>query len=208
MHKKIVKCGLLAMVIIAGILWYLLSADADVVNGNIYYADTEEASRGILSGEAGSITEKQTDDITERLITVHICGEVQKPGVYSLPEGTRLVDALKAAGGVTLQAEENFLNLARLLADGERIEIPSTDAVREGTADRDTDSSGTDTRININSASKEELMRLPGIGEGKADNILLYRSEHGAFRSAEDIMQVNGIKEALYERLKDYIKVR
>lgn len=208
MHKKIIKCGLLAMVIIAGILWYLLSADADVVNGNIYYADTEEASRGISQGEADSITEKQTDDVTERLITVHICGEVQKPGVYSLPEGTRLVDALKAAGGVTLQAEENFLNLARLLADGERIEIPSTDAVREGTACRDTDSSGADTRININSASKEELMRLPGIGEGKADNILLYRSEHGAFRSAEDIMQVNGIKEALYERLKDYIKVR
>lgn len=208
MHKKIVKCGLLAMVIIAGILWYLLSADADVVNSNIYYADTEEASRGTSSGEAGSITEKQTDDIAERLITVHICGEVQKPGVYALPEGTRLVDALKAAGGVTLQAEENFLNLARLLTDGERIEIPSADAVREGTAGRDTGSFGEDTRININNASKEELMRLPGIGEGKAENILLYRSEHGAFGSAEDIMLVNGIKEALYERLKDYIKVR
>lgn len=139
----------------------------------------------------------------EEGIYVHICGEVGVPGVYSMPAGSRIVDAVNAAGGLSEKADAGTVNLALLLEDGMQIRIPQV-------ADGEQDESGTvqDGRVDINHASLDELCSLPGIGKTRAAEILRYREESGAFRVIEDIMKVSGIKRGLFEKIKEKICVR
>lgn len=141
---------------------------------------------------------------SESVIWVHVCGAVQQEGVYALPAGSRYEQAIEAAGGFSEDADRTALNLAALAADGEQIRVLSKE---EAEALNAAEASAADTRVNINTASKEVLMSLPGIGEARAEAIIAYREEHGEFQSIEDIMQVSGIKEAAFEKLKAKIKV-
>lgn len=142
---------------------------------------------------------------------VYVCGQVNAPGVYELPIGSRICDAMEAAGGMTADAGSSYWNLAELLWDGEKIYVP-TEAEAQvlgqpPESEQETDAQGItkDGRIDVNTASKEQLMTIPGIGESKADSILAYRKENGNFASPEDIMNITGIKEGLYSKIKDYI---
>ena len=135
-------------------------------------------------------------------IAVYICGEVRNEGVYLLKPGSRVCDAVEAAGGLLPGADKRCVNQARLLSDGEQItilsEVPEENAsVREEA----------DGRININLADEKELQALNGIGEARARDIVAYRKEHGSFKTAEEIMNVSGIKSSLYERIRDDITV-
>ena len=119
---------------------------------------------------------------------------------------SRLFQAIEAAGGLLENADERSVNQAQILTDGQEIivyelgeEIPSSD-----NAVSDTSGNG---KININTADKDALMELPGIGESRADEIINYRNEHGRFDSIEDIMNISGIKEKMFEKIKDYIEV-
>ena len=137
----------------------------------------------------------------ESSIFVHVCGEVNRPGVYEIPEGSRIIDAVERAGGMTGEADADSLNLARIIADGEQIRIPGrNEAVREGTPEEQADD-----RVNINTAAKEELMRLPGIGDSRAEDILAYRAKK-RFEVPEDIMKVPGIKEGAFRKLEGKIR--
>ena len=164
-------------------------------------------------------------------VTVHVCGAVKKEGVYRLPEGSRIEDAVRAAGGFTEEADTTWLNLALRLEDAEQILVPTRDEAellrKEQIGDpsfgRETDpSAGTGTdrageevqdqgsgsaagKININTASREELMKIPGIGEAKAQRILEYRETNGGFETIEDLMKVPGIKKASFEKMRAYI---
>lgn len=138
---------------------------------------------------------------SESSIFVHVCGEVNRPGVYEIPEGSRIIDAVEQAGGMTGEADADSLNLARIIADGEQIRIPGrNEAVREGTPEEQADD-----RVNINTAAKEELMRLPGIGDSRAEDILAYRAKK-RFEVPEDIMKVPGIKEGAFRKLEGKIR--
>jgi len=102
----------------------------------------------------------------------------------------------------------DYLNLAQRVNDGERIYVPTEEEVMSGhVTDSWNDTQEATICININTATREELMRLPGIGANKADSIIAYRKEYGSFETTEDIMLIDGIKEAIYNRIKDYIKV-
>lgn len=136
-------------------------------------------------------------------IAVHICGEVKNPGVYELPEGSRLEAALEAAGGFTQDAEEASINLAAAAQDGSQIVVRAV-GEQEPAGRSAVDEDGV---VDLNRAAKEELCTLPGIGESRAEAILAYREEHGAFQKPEDLMRVSGIKEGSYAKLKDKIKV-
>lgn len=142
-------------------------------------------------------------------IYVHVCGAVKSPGVYRLEEGSRSYDAVEAAGGFEEGAAEDVLNLAQPLTDGQRLYVPN----REETAGMELWESPAMTkaaengRVNINTASGEELMTLSGIGEARAEAILAYRREAGPFLVIEDIMKVPGIKEAAFQKIKDDITV-
>ncbi len=168
-------------------------------------------------------------------IYVHVCGAVVSPGVYEMPEGSRFYEAVDAAGGFAEDACQDYLNMAALLADGSRLEIPTLEEIqkREPAEDksRKAGGDGRETEysyytvpmaptaegkstgsseaglVNINTADIVGLCALPGIGEGRAKAIIEYREKQGGFQKKEDIMQVSGIGEKMYARMEEYLAV-
>lgn len=147
----------------------------------------------------------ETQSVTDSLCYVYVCGAVEYPGVYALAGNSRIYEAVDMAGGFREDARKEAVNQAGMVSDGQMVYIPSEEEAESGIAEE----AGflADGRIDLNTATAEQLMTLPGIGESKAGNIIRYREEHGAFASVEDLMKVEGIKEGTYNRLKDSIKV-
>lgn len=148
-------------------------------------------------------------------VLVHICGEVRTPGVYELTADSRICDVLLLAGGFTADADTEAVNMAAGIEDGMQIVIPTeTDRTQEMTgnsSDRTGETAAGKTEsqlVNINTADKETLMSLPGIGAGKAEAVIAYREAGGVFKDIKDIMLVDGIKEGVYAKIKDKICVK
>lgn len=152
---------------------------------------------------------------TARPLVVDVAGAVPRPGVYELPLGSRIKDAIEMAGGFLAEADKSSLNLAEPLQDGQKLDVPyiagfepapvavlSVDSSDGNENDRITNP---ETLININTASVEELDTLPGIGPALAQAIIDYRDTFGPFFAIEDIMLVDGIGEATFEEIKDLI---
>ncbi|MFC4059438.1 helix-hairpin-helix domain-containing protein [Planomonospora corallina] len=143
-------------------------------------------------------------------VTVHVTGKVRRPGVFTLPGGSRVTDAVSAAGGVRKGASSDPLNLARRLVDGEQIVIggprggPAATAVLPAPAGP---ADPTATLIDLNAATAEQLEELPGVGEVLARRITEYRDGHGGFRSVEQLREVSGIGEKKYAEMKDRVRV-
>jgi competence protein ComEA len=145
---------------------------------------------------------------TEKPIVVQISGAVPRPGVYALPEGARVQDVISAAGGFLAEADKEFINLARILEDGERLDIPYGDGFSPVIPTPIiTPITSSSELIDINTAAEFELEALPGIGPTTAGKIIEYRQENGPFFSTEDIINVSGIGPGTYERIKDLITV-
>jgi len=147
-------------------------------------------------------------------IVVDVEGAVRAPGVYTLAGDARVIDALKAAGGANSSADMSTVNLARPVADGERVyvprrgEIPPADAgPGGGGAGSGSGGSGAGDKVNINTASESELEGLPGIGPTLAQRIVDYRTQHGPFHDVKDLMKVEGIGQKKFDSLKDYVTV-
>ena len=136
----------------------------------------------------------------ENKIYVFVCGAVKNPGVYELTQGSRAFEAIVAAGGFAEDAAENEVNQAEILKDEMKLYIPTWQEF-ERQQEEESD------KININKASQADLMTIPGVGEAKANQIIQYREENGSFQNIEDIMLISGIKEGLFNKIKDYIKV-
>lgn len=170
-------------------------------------ADGTDADDGDLSDDEGADGNGVADGDE---ICVYVCGQVNDPGVYTLSSGSRIYEAIELAGGFTSDAAEESLNLADVLEDGQQITVWSVEEYEAGLSDTSASSSGTDSGdglININTATADELTELPGIGDVKAAAIVAYREANGSFSSIEDIMNVDGIKEGSYEKIKDLITV-
>ena len=147
---------------------------------------------------------------TEQPIIVQIAGAVPRPGVYALAKGSRVQDAISAAGGFLAEADKTGINLARALDDGEQLEIPYAEGsspVLGTPLPASTESTSSTELIDINTASLAELDSLPGIGPTTAQKIIDYREQNGPFLTKEDIINVSGIGPGTYERLKDLITV-
>lgn len=166
-----------------------------------------------ISGETlSAISEEQLEDPGEEsasfdtsqgqvvMICVHVCGAVKQPGLVTLPAGSRTFDALELAGGFAEDANEEALNLAAFLVDGQKLYFP-----RVGENIQDLDLMEKQGKVNLNTADEAKLCTLPGIGESRAKAILKYRKEHGSFKKAEDVLMVPGIKEGIYEQFKDLV---
>ena len=140
----------------------------------------------------------------DAVVCVYVCGEVISPGVYELRAESRIGEAIEAAGGMTGEAASTWLNLAERITDGQKIEVPSKEQAEELLDKSAQEENGL---INLNTATAEQLMTLRGIGESKAEDILNYREQHGGFGSIEELMQIPGIKERVFEKIKDQITV-
>ena len=172
--------------------------------------------------------DNQRQTTEKEKIIVHISGAVQNEGIVELESGSRVADAIEKAGGLKENAYMDEINLAYQLEDGEKIHIPTIEEQKEkenqeskvenesatgsdGTTSRSSNSSinnGSQTKININTATEEELDTLPGIGPSTATKILDYRKEKGKFKTIEEIKEVSGIGESKYKKIKDKITVK
>lgn len=169
-----------------------------------------EAVFGEISANASDSDAADTEDVValEDTITVYVCGAVVQEGVYELPAGSRISDALLMAGGYDENALHGYVNLAERLEDGERIYFPDYQELEElGIVPISSTESSESGLVNINTADAETLKTLPGIGDAKAADIIAYREEHGAFSSIEDIKNVSGIGESIYNRISSGITV-
>lgn len=181
---------------------------------------TEEPQRKDAEGNEEKLPEKEA--VREQTIFVDVCGAVNAPGVYQLPVGSRIFQAVELAGGFREDAALELVNQAEALNDGQQIRIFTQEEARQqaetGAAldnsqmtNQETDISGENNSsaglVNLNRADKSALMTLTGIGETRAEAILAYRETHGGFSAVEELMQVEGIKEKTYEKLKDKITV-
>ena len=137
---------------------------------------------------------------------VQVAGAVNNPGVYELPADSRVFEAIEAAGGLRDDAFDKDINQASLLADGQKLYI-YTVSEQEEKALKEAEDKASDGLVNINSASESELMTLPGIGKSKAEAIITYRKEHGNFNAITDIKNIPGIKDGVYLKICDSIKV-
>lgn len=140
----------------------------------------------------------------ERELVVYVCGAVQQPAVCRLKAGARVMDALAAAGGATADADTSRLNLARPLADGERVYVARAG---EAMPAAETDELTQDAKVNINTASVDELDALPGIGPAIGQRIVDYRREHGRFERIEQLQEIDGIGPSKFKDLKDRVIV-
>lgn len=191
--------------------------DAATVGEVTGQSDGRSGESGLTESENHQKQSKNTVE-TQDSIYVYICGAVKKPDVYETAPGTRLVEVIKLAGGLTQDAAGEYVNQAAMVADGEQIYIPAKDEVK-GTSpesssviisksDEDTVKTNSSSgKVNINKASQEELMTLPGIGEAKSADIIAYRQEHGGFKSIEEIKNISGIKNSVFNKISDRINV-
>ena len=148
-------------------------------------------------------------ELKDKNIVVEIKGEVKRPDVYSMSEDSIIKDLIESAGGVTEEADLSDINRAKKLQNHELIYIKNkneqnTIAAFEGTAQINADQS---SKVNINTATAEELKTLKGIGDAKAENIIQYREMNGGFKEISDITNVDGIGESMFEKIKDKIEV-
>lgn len=190
---------------------------------NLY--ESENSSEIILNNDINQIQNEQVNEkigiINEKeKVIIHVVGEVNSPGVVTLEEGARIIDAINAAGGKTEEADLSKINLAYVVEDGTQIYIPrinenlnqveliSTEAGQSVVINNSNiNEEENNTKVNINTANKEKLETLPGIGETTAQKIIDYREQNGKFTKIEDLRNVSGIGEAKFNSLKDKITV-
>jgi competence protein ComEA len=151
------------------------------------------------TGEFSVSADETANEVIEQFLYVHVVGEVLSPGMYQLPIGARLVDAVFAAGGLTEDADNASVNLARELTDGEQIIVFSIS--QEGQSPGTT-SSGL---VSLNRAGDKELEELPGIGPALAGRIIAWREANGGFKSVQDLLKVSGIGESLLSGVIDLV---
>lgn len=176
------------LVAVSGIL-YLQDSKEEPITINVQESDTQRS--GTVMAE-------------EPTIVVYVTGAVNSPDVYEVKEHSRLHELVELAGGFKVNASKETLNLARFVFDGEMIHVPEED---DGTEKLSLNERSYSDKVSINQASILELMTLTGIGETKAQAIIDYRKANGPFQRIEDIMKVNGIKDAMYNKIKDDIVI-
>ena len=202
----------------------------------IFYSNNNEL---VITNESNETSDEKWEAISSNSyakkdgkIVINVVGEVNNPGVVTLDEGARIIDAINAAGGKTDKADISEINLAYVLDDGVRLYIPSFSEMKEKKLDNSTNSKDTissDTgvsnivteevaveknntneikKININKASKEELKQLSGVGDSVAQAIIDYRQKNGKFNTIEDIKKVPGIGESKFSNIQKMISVK
>lgn len=176
---------------------------------------SEGVVRTSSGAETGTSSDSDGQESSEATIRVYVCGAVADPGVVEIPQGSRAEDALEAAGGFSGEAAKEAVNLAAWVNDGQKLyfpvegeEVPPEASPSEAVPSSASPEAGqTGGLVNINTADVAALCTLPGMGESRAGDIIAYREANGGFDSCEDIMKVTGIKNAMYEKIKDKITV-
>jgi competence protein ComEA len=205
--RRIAASAAVACVLAVG-AWWLVRVPPAPVESAISFTSTS-----VSEGTVQSVGQLQS----ALQIVVHVAGEVRNPGVYELPPGSRIIDAVNAAGGITARADVEVINLATPLIDSSQVYVPAKGSVRQQSFARpqpgmnvgaSTDSQQASSGlVNINRATAAELEKLPGVGPSTAQAIIDYRSSHGPFASPEDLLNVKGIGPSKFAAMQPLVGV-
>lgn len=197
---------------IIGIVFFCTVGCAEEKSDDLKSFSLEKKAQSSEECEEESLQDQSEENTTvPKTIYVYVCGAVEVPGVYEVDVDARVYEAIACAGGLREDAEPAYVNQAQILSDGEQIYIPTQEEVEKGGFNTQKEASVTgiaeEGKIDINTATKEELMTLSGIGASRAERIIAYREAQGAFQKVEDLMNVEGIKEGIFQKIKDSITV-
>jgi competence protein ComEA len=221
-NKKNIIVGITGLLIFAAGICYCISMSgcsnepkmSVALSNNVSTTEGKEDGRGESTPvPSAPITEapKQKEEIY-----AHICGAVVSPGVYRTVSGARVCDLIELAGGLSENAAGDYINQAEPVADGQRVYIPNKKETENLTASElmsgndkaDEEAGDASGLVNINTADAESLMTLPGIGQAKANSIISYRNTNGNFKAIEDLMNIPGIKEGVFNQISANITVK
>lgn len=162
----------------------------------------------VVAVSKDSLTEKE-EPLEQDLITVDVKGAVKSPGIYDLPVGSRVNDAVQKAGGLTEQADSKSLNLAQKVSDEALVYVPTKgeESASQQAGSGTASSTSKEKKVNLNKASLEELKQVKGLGGKRAQDIIDHREANGKFKSVDELKKVSGIGAKTIEKLKDYVTV-
>ncbi len=212
--KKISKFSIFLTILFLGIGYMVYKFNLDI-NENIYVVSESKENNKQLASDVNLSKELDNKDIRKdydnsikdvNMITIHISGEVNNPGIVNIESDKRLSDAVDKLGGVTENADLNNINLAMKIEDAKHYIIPKIgEEIKNNESINNENNNIGSNKVNINNATIEDLDKLPGIGEATANKIINYREENGDFKSIEELKNVNGIGSKKYEQIKDEI---
>ena len=205
-YKIIVICACLGLAL-SGFFLLKPSSQTPVKETNL---QTEVSAVSKDSSSEKEVKKEEKDESPEQdLITVDVKGAVKSPGIYDLPVGSRVHDAVQKAGGLTEEADSKSLNLAQKVSDEALVYVPTKgeEAASQQVASGTTASTSKDKKVNLNKASLEELKQVKGLGGKRAQDIIDHREANGKFKSVDELKKVSGIGAKTIEKLKDYVTV-
>ena len=205
-YKIIVICAGLGLAL-SGFFLLKPTSQTSVKETNL---QAEVAAVSKDSSSEKEIKKEEKEESPEQdLITVDVKGAVKSPGIYDLPVGSRVHDAVQKAGGLTDEADSKSLNLAQKVSDEALVYVPTKgeEAASQQTGSGTTPSTSKDKKVNLNKASLEELKQVKGLGGKRAQDIIDHRETNGKFKSVDELKKVSGIGAKTIEKLKDYVTV-
>ena len=203
-YKIIVICAVLGLAL--GAFFLLKPTSQTPVKEKNLQAEVAAVSKD-SSSEKEINKEEKEESAEQDLITVDVKGAVKSPGIYDLPVGSRVHDAVQKAGGLTEEADSKSLNLAQKISDEALVYVPTKgeEAASQQTGSGTTASTSKDKKVNLNKASLEELKQVKGLGGKRAQDIIDHREANGKFKSVDELKKVSGIGAKTIEKLKDYV---
>ena len=204
-YKIIVICTGLGLLV--GGFFLLKPTPQTPVKETNLQAEVAAVSKG--SSTEKEVKEEKEEPLEQDLITVDVKGAVKSPGIYDLPVGSRVNDAVQKAGGLTEQADSKSLNLAQKVSDEALVYVPAKgeEVASEKTGSGTASSTRKEKKVNLNKASLEELKQVKGLGGKRAQDIIDHRESNGKFKSVDELKKVSGIGAKTIEKLKDYVTV-
>ena len=205
-YKIIVICAGLGLVL--GAFFLLKPSRPEPAKETNLQAEVAAISKD-SSAEKEVKKEENEESLGQDLITVDVKGAVRSPGIYDLPVGSRVHDAVQKAGGLTEEADSKSLNLAQKISDEALVYVPTKgeEAASQQATSGTTPSSSKEKKVNLNKASLEELKQVKGLGGKRAQDIIDHREANGKFKSVDELKKVSGIGAKTMEKLKDYVTV-
>ena len=205
-YKIIAICAVLGLAL--GAFFLLKPSTPEPAKETNLQAEVAAVSKDSLSEKEVKKEEKE-ESPEQDLITVDVKGAVKSPGIYDLPLGSRVHDAVQKAGGLTEEADSKSLNLAQKISDEALVYVPTKgeEAASQQAASGTTSSTSKDKKVNLNKASLEELKQVKGLGGKRAQDIIDHRETNGKFKSVDELKKVSGIGAKTIEKLKDYVTV-
>jgi len=214
--------GLMLLLVLLGTLLALSGCNKGNSSDQLLEVELDALEEG-GEGESNEVHQREGMELEEQVdnspVFVHVCGAVNQPGVVELTGNKRVFEAIDLAGGLREDAAVSYINLARMVEDGERVYVPNLEEIAQlndgrldihlflemvggGENNSPTESSG---KVNINRAGLDELMTLSGIGPSKARSIMDYREQHGGFNTIEELMNVSGIGTSTFEKIREFV---